>query len=63
MKEKIIRIRIDEETGTVGFLIEQDKGNSNDVKEILELVGLLEHLKQIQLNKIPVKGRFLADKK
>lgn len=61
--EKKIRIKVDEETGKIGFIIEQDRGSSESIEDILKFIGVLEHLKQLQLAKLNLKGSFTANGK
>lgn len=51
MKETTIRIRINEETQRVAFLVERNK-EGESVNDILELVGVLDLIKEAQLKKI-----------
>jgi hypothetical protein len=50
MKEATIRIRINEESQRVAFLVERN--TEENVNDILELVGVLDMIKEAQLKKI-----------
>lgn len=50
MKEATIRIRINEETQRVAFLVERNR--DENVTDILELVGVLDLIKEAQLKKV-----------
>lgn len=51
MKETTIRIRINEDTQRVAFMVERNKEGEN-VSDILELAGVLDLIKEAQLKKI-----------
>lgn len=55
MKELTIRIKINEQTQRVAFLIERN-GQEN-VNDILELMGVLDLIKEAQLKKIGETAR------
>jgi hypothetical protein len=56
MKEVTIRIRINEQTQRVAFLVERNQ--EEDVENILELVGVLDLIKEDQLKKIGERMRI-----
>jgi hypothetical protein len=51
MKEILIRAQVDEVSGRVATLIKQ-KGFTTSMGTILETIGILENLKQQQLEKL-----------
>ena len=60
--EKTIKIKTDEKTGKIGFIVQQDKGSSESIEEVLKFIGVLENLKQLQLDKIALKGTQIIPK-
>jgi hypothetical protein len=49
-KEIIIKVRINEETQRVAFIVE--KNGEGSVTDILELIGVLDLIKKAQLEKV-----------